>query len=108
MTAGLAVWGVSYGGMNALAAAAHRPPHLRALVAVYATTDMYRDTIAPGVCPAMLGRYAWAAHMLALALCPRPGRTRTAGGERTWQRRLRRLAVGHPPHPGLAGAPGAG
>ncbi len=41
-------WGVSYGGMTALAAAACRPPHLRAIVAVYATTDMYRDTIAPG------------------------------------------------------------
>jgi uncharacterized protein len=89
-------WGVSYGGMNALAAAAHRPPHLRALVAVYATTDMYRDTIAPGGCPAMLGRYAWAAHMLALGLCP-PTR-QDPGGRwyRTWQRRLRRLAAGQP------------
>jgi uncharacterized protein len=89
-------WGVSYGGMNALAAAAHRPPHLRALVAVYATTDMYRDTIAPGNCPAMLGRYAWAAHMLALGLCP-PTRQDPGGRwQRTWQRRLRRLAAGRP------------
>jgi uncharacterized protein len=90
------VWGVSYGGMNALAAAAHRPPHLRALVAVYATTDMYRDTIAPGNCPAMLGRYAWAAHMLALGLCP-PTRQDPGGQwQRTWQRRLQRLAAGQP------------
>jgi uncharacterized protein len=90
------VWGVSYGGMNALAAAAQRPPHLRALVAVYATTDMYRDTIAPGDCPAMLGRYAWAAHMLALGLCP-PTRQDPGGRwQRTWQRRLRRLAAGQP------------
>ena len=88
------VWGVSYGGMNALAAAAHRPPHLRAVIAVYATTDMYRDTIAPGDCPAMLGRYAWAAHMLALGLCP-PTRQDPGGRwQRIWQRRLQRLAVG--------------
>ena len=33
-------WGVSYGGMNALATAAHRPAHLRAIIAVYATTDI--------------------------------------------------------------------
>ena len=90
-------WGVSYGGMNALAAAACRPPHLRGIVAVYATTDMYADTIAPGGCPAMLGRYAWAAHMLALGLCP-PTRQDPGGSwERTWRRRLRRLASA-PPH----------
>jgi hypothetical protein len=90
------VWGVSYGGMNALAAAAHRPPHLRALVAVYATTDMYRDTIAPGNCPAMLGRYAWAAHMLALGLCPPTHQDPGGRWQRIWQRRLRRLAAGEP------------
>jgi len=90
-------WGVSYGGMNALAAAACRPPHLRGIVAVYATTDMYADTIAPGGCPAMLGRYAWAAHMLALGLCP-PTRQDPGGRwERTWRRRLARLENA-PPH----------
>jgi len=90
-------WGVSYGGMNALAAAACRPPHLRGIVAVYATTDMYADTIAPGGCPAMLGRYAWAAHMLALGLCP-PTRQDPGGRwERTWRRRLERLENA-PPH----------
>ena len=87
-------WGVSYGGMTALAAAARHPAHLRAIVAVYATTDIYRDTIAPGGCPAMLGRYAWAAHMMALGLCP-PTRPDPDGRWRqTWTRRLRRLAGG--------------
>lgn len=89
-------WGVSYGGMTALAAAACRPPHLRAIAAVYATTDMYRDTIAPGGSPAMLGRYAWAAHMMALGLCP-PTRQDPGGRwERIWRQRLRRLETGQP------------
>ena len=91
-------WGVSYGGMTALAAAAQPlRPSLRAIIAVYATTDIYRDTIAPGGCPAMLGRYAWAAHMMALGLCP-PTRPDPGGRwRRTWTRRLRRLA-GAPSH----------
>jgi len=89
-------WGVSYGGMNALAAAAHRPPHLRAIVVVYSTTDMYRDTIAPGGCPAMLGRYAWAAHMLALGLCPPTLQDPGGRWERTWRNRLQRLEAGRP------------
>jgi putative CocE/NonD family hydrolase len=89
-------WGVSYGGMTALAAAASRPPHLRAIAAVYATTDMYRDTIAPGGSPAMLGRYAWAAHMVALGLCP-PTRQDPGGHwERIWRQRLQRLETGQP------------
>ena len=89
-------WGVSYGGMTALAAAACRPPHLRAIAAVYATTDMYRDTIAPGGSPAMLGRYAWAAHMVALGLCP-PTRQDPGGRwERIWRQRLQRLGTGQP------------
>jgi putative CocE/NonD family hydrolase len=89
-------WGVSYGGMTALAAAAHRPPHLRAIMAAYATTDLYLDTIAPGGCPGMLGRYAWAAHMIALSLCP-PTLQDTGGRWRDlWYSRLRRLAAGRP------------
>ena len=87
-------WGVSYGGMNALAAAAHRPAHLRAIIAVYATTDIYRDTIAPGDCPGMLGRYAWAAHMMALGLCPPTRQDPDGRWRRTWTQRLRRLAGG--------------
>ncbi|HUZ27538.1 MAG TPA: CocE/NonD family hydrolase [Streptosporangiaceae bacterium] len=89
-------WGVSYGGMTALAAAAHRPPHLRAIMAAYASTDPYRDTIAPGGCPGMLGRYAWAAHMVALALCPPTLQDRAGRWRDTWHRRLSRLAGGQP------------
>ena len=84
-------WGVSYGGMTALAAAAARPPHLKAIVAVYATTDVYRDTITLGGCPAMLGRYAWAAHMMALGLCPPTAQDPEGRWRQVWDQRLRRL-----------------
>jgi len=87
-------WGVSYGGMTALAAAAQHPGHLRAIIAVYATTDIYRDTIAPGGCPAMLGRYAWAAHMLALGLCPPTQPDEDGRWRRVWTERLDRLTAG--------------
>jgi putative CocE/NonD family hydrolase len=90
-------WGVSYGGMNALAAAACRPPHLRAIMAAYATNDIHRDSITRNGCNTMLGRYAWAAHMVALSLCPPT--LQDSGGQwrRTWQERLRHLACGQPP-----------
>jgi len=90
-------WGVSYGGMNALAAAAYRPPHLRAIMAAYATDDIHRDSITRNGCHTMLGRYAWAAHMVALSLCP-PTRQDPGGRwRRTWQERLRYLTDGQPP-----------
>lgn len=90
-------WGVSYGGMTALAVAAHRPVSLRAIVAVYSPTDPYSHSISPGDCATMFGRYAWAAHMVALGLCP-PTR-QDPGGQwrRTWADRLHRLAGAQPP-----------
>ncbi len=90
-------WGVSYGGMNALAAAAYRPPHLRAIMAAYATDDIHRDSITRDGCHTMLGRYAWAAHMVALSLCPPTWQDPGGQWRRTWQERLRRLADGQPP-----------
>jgi hypothetical protein len=90
-------WGVSYGGMNALAAAAYRPPHLRAIMAAYATDDIHRDSITRNGCNTMLGRYAWAAHMVALSLCPPTLQDPGGRWRRTWQERLRGLTGGQPP-----------
>jgi putative CocE/NonD family hydrolase len=36
-------WGVSYGGFSSVQLACHRPPALKAIVAVYATDDRYTD-----------------------------------------------------------------
>ena len=84
--------------MTALAAAACRPPHLRAIVAVvrhhgHVTATRSRR----GGSPAMLGRYAWAAHMVALGLCPPTRRIPAAAGSAIWRQRLEdRLAAGQP------------
>jgi uncharacterized protein len=90
-------WGVSYGGMTALAAATCRPAHLRAIVATYATTDVFRDSISRGGCATMLGRYAWSSHMVALGLSPPTLQDPDGQWRRTWGRRLQRLAQGQPP-----------
>jgi putative CocE/NonD family hydrolase len=44
------MWGSSYGGITALKTAAQRPPHLRAIVPVHATTDNFLDFLLVGGC----------------------------------------------------------
>ena len=39
------MWGISYGGFTAIQVAALRPPHLRAIVPVYATDDRYLSDV---------------------------------------------------------------
>jgi putative CocE/NonD family hydrolase len=39
------MWGISYGGFTAIQVAALRPPHLRAIVPMYATDDRYTDDV---------------------------------------------------------------
>jgi putative CocE/NonD family hydrolase len=90
-------WGVSYGGLTALAVAAYRPPHLRAVVAVYSPTDAYSNSVSYGGCTTMLGRYAWAAHMVALGLCPPTNQDPGGQWRRTWTKRLQSFADGQPP-----------
>jgi putative CocE/NonD family hydrolase len=37
------MWGTSYGGFTSIQVAMHRPPHLKAIVPLYATDDRYTD-----------------------------------------------------------------
>jgi uncharacterized protein len=90
------VWGVSYGGIAALRAAAARPPHLRAVVAVEGSTDPYSCEVmrfgAPGLAM-IVGE--WATQMLCVnALPPTSG---TPGGEpdRVWAEHLDALTPWH-------------
>jgi putative CocE/NonD family hydrolase len=90
-------WGVSYGGLTALAVAAQKPANLRAIIAVYSPTDLYAHSLSYGGCTTMLGRYAWAAHMVALGLCPPTEQDADGQWRRTWTDRLRRFTEGQPP-----------
>jgi hypothetical protein len=84
------IWGVSYGGFIAFAAASEKPPHLKAIVPVYATTDS-RQRLEPGGCRTCFGWYCWAAHMLALDLLPPTSQDAAGKWRRTWEQRLRRM-----------------
>lgn len=42
-TGAVAMWGISYGGFTSLQVAMHRPPHLKAIMPMYATDDRYTD-----------------------------------------------------------------
>ncbi len=44
-TGKIGMWGISYGGFTSIQVAALRPPHLRAIVPMYATDDRYTDDV---------------------------------------------------------------
>ena len=44
-TGRVGMWGISYGGFTSIQVAALRPPHLRAIVPMYATDDRYTDDV---------------------------------------------------------------
>jgi putative CocE/NonD family hydrolase len=87
----VAVWGVSYGGLMALAAGVARPPHLRAIAPVYPLYDEAADVTWPGGVPAMLGQHQWSTLMLAQRLAPPTYRDADGRWERVWQARLEQL-----------------
>ncbi len=65
------MWGVSYPGITSLATAATRPPHLKAIVPIHATSDLYRGVIAPGGCSGGFWMRAdWGPRMVAYNLSP--------------------------------------
>jgi putative CocE/NonD family hydrolase len=65
------MWGMSYGAISSFKTAAEQPPHLKAIVPIQGTLDLYRDLWANGGCPNLLGAYgAWGSFMLALNLMP--------------------------------------
>ncbi len=85
------VWGVSYGGLMALAAGAARPPHLRAIAPVYPLWDVAADVLLPGGCPAMIGQHQWSTMMLAQGLAPPTYRDADGRWLRIWEARLARI-----------------
>ncbi len=83
------MWGISYGGITALKAAAERPPHLKAIVPVHATWDNYSDFLLLGGC--RNGFWAngdWGPRMIAYNLAPPLAPDPDGRLARLWQERL--------------------
>jgi uncharacterized protein len=90
------VWGISYGGLAALATAAERPPSLRAIASIYGPWDIGRQAIAPGGVPFCLGRYLRECVMLAQELAPPTFQDEDGRWLRVWKARLKRLGAQGP------------
>ena len=76
------MWGVSYPGVTALATAATRPPHLKAIVPIHATSDLYRGVVSlGGTASGFWMRADWGPRMAAYNLMP----PLLHDGQRRWQ-----------------------
>ena len=93
------MWGISWGGFNALQVAALRPPELKAIISVASTVDRYAaDVHYNGGCVLGSEMVGWATSMLSrTALPPTPrivedgwkrGVARSAGGDSSLHRRM--------------------
>jgi hypothetical protein len=65
------MWGLSYGGITSFKTAALKPPHLKAIVPIMGSLDIYHDWVYPGGCRNALGAAGvWGSWMLAMQLLP--------------------------------------
>ncbi len=83
------MWGISYGGFTSIQVAKLRPPHLRAIVPMYATDDRYRDDVhIRGGCITASDKSQYAVSQLGMnAMPPRPS-FRGPGWRDEWRERL--------------------
>lgn len=83
------MWGLSYGGISSLKVAAENPPHLRAIVPLQGSVDIYHDYLYPGGCATCLGGYgAWGSFMLAMNLMPPTNADCEGRWHSVWNERL--------------------
>jgi len=88
------MWGVSYPGITALSTAATRPPHLKAIVPIHATSDLHRGVVSPGGCSTGFWMRAdWGPRMLAYNLMP----PMLQDSEGRWARIWAEHIAGNPP-----------
>jgi uncharacterized protein len=88
------MWGISYGGFTSIQVAALRPPHLKAIVPMYATDDRYTDDVHYiGGCPTASELTQYAVAMVANnALPPRPSFRGDAWIDE-WRERLEKTPI---------------
>ncbi len=83
------MWGLSYGGISSLKVGAENPPHLRAIVPIQGSADIYQDYLYPGGCATCLGGYgAWGSFMLAMNLVPPTNADHEGRWQTVWKERL--------------------
>ena len=99
------MWGVSYPGITSLSTAATRPPHLKAIVPIHATSDLHRGVVSlGGTGSGFWMRADWGPRMVAYNLMPPQLQDIDGRWARTWAEHL----AGNPPwlesfvhHPGF-------
>jgi putative CocE/NonD family hydrolase len=83
------MWGISYGGFTAIQVAKLRPPHLRAILPMYATDDRYRDDVhIRGGCVTASEKSQYAVSQLGMNAMPPYPPFRGQGWKDEWRARL--------------------
>ncbi len=83
------MWGISYGGFTAIQVAKLRPPHLRAILPMYATDDRYRDDVhIRGGCVTASEKCQYAVSQLGMNAMPPHPPFRGEGWREEWLARL--------------------
>jgi putative CocE/NonD family hydrolase len=85
------MWGLSYGGITSFKTAAEKPPHLKAIVPMMGSLDMYHDWVYPGGCRSCLSAVGvWGSWMLAMQLVPPMYQDQEGRWYEVWKERLDR------------------
>ncbi|MFI5199172.1 MAG: CocE/NonD family hydrolase [Candidatus Limnocylindrales bacterium] len=88
------MWGISWGGFAAIQVAMLRPPHLRAIVPVYASDDRYTDDVHYiGGCVTASERSQYAGSMVGSNALPGRPAYRGEAWEAEWRERLEETPV---------------
>ena len=83
------MWGISYGGFTSIQVAKLRPPHLRAILPMYATDDRYRDDVhVRGGCLTASEKSQYAVSQLGMNAMPPLPSFRGDGWRDEWRARL--------------------
>ncbi|HEX5824828.1 MAG TPA: CocE/NonD family hydrolase, partial [Candidatus Limnocylindrales bacterium] len=88
------MWGISYGGFTAIQVAKLRPPHLAAIVPMYATDDRYTaDVHYIGGCVTVSELSQYAVSMVGMNALPARAEFRGAGWADEWRARLEQTPI---------------
>ena len=88
-TGSVGMWGISYGGFTSIQVAKLRPPHLRAILPMYATDDRYRDDVhIRGGCLTASEKSQYAVSQLGMNAMPPLPSFRGEGWRDEWRARL--------------------